>query len=250
MLSSNSGFDVPPNVTSSTNEMLVSLYSDYYLNFNGFYINIYENPHFCEQWIDYKKGTIKSPTFPDEKTNKFDCLWLITADEGFTITINVEHLYVRLFSNCKVFPFKILIELQLTRSLEGVTYFDGPTNRSRVIWEDNGFLHPYRFNRSSTGNSMLISFQSGWRLPRTYGFFFRIYCNPPAQGSRRIYNTKPEFCLSKSIVKSKIIKRKLLRKFDINQLDYSNHELDSKLRSFGSKGKLDSKSNPIEYRYV
>ena len=96
MLSSNSGYDVPPNVTSSTNEMLVSFYSDHFFNYNGFYINIYENPHFCEQWIDYKKGTIKSPTFPDEKTNKLDCLWLITADEGFTITINVEHFHVKL----------------------------------------------------------------------------------------------------------------------------------------------------------
>ena len=103
MLSSNSGYDVPPNVTSSTNEMLVSFHSDQWINFNGFYINIYENPHFCEQWIDYKKGTIKSPTFPDEKTNKLDCLWLITADEGFTITINVEHLYVKLFNNFKIY---------------------------------------------------------------------------------------------------------------------------------------------------
>ena len=104
MLSSNSGYDVPPNVTSSTNEMLVSFYSNQFHNYNGFFINIYENPHFCEQWIDYKKGTIKSPTFPNEKTNKLDCIWLITADEGFTITINIEHLYVRLF-NFNVFKY-------------------------------------------------------------------------------------------------------------------------------------------------
>ena len=103
MLSSNSGYDVPPNVTSSTNEMLVSFYSGLNYNFNGFYINIYENHHFCEQWIDYKKGTIKSPMIPNEKTNKLDCMWLITADEGFTITINVEHLHVKFFSNPKIF---------------------------------------------------------------------------------------------------------------------------------------------------
>ena len=136
--------------------------------------------------------------------------------------------------------------MQLTRSLEGVTYFDGPTNRSRVIWEDNGFLHPYRVNRSSTGNSMLISFRSGWRLPRTYGFFFRIYCNPPSQGFSRTYNTKPEFCLSKSIVKSKFSNSKPLRKFGKDQ--NSKHS-DYELERFGRKGKLD-KRNPIEYRYV
>ena len=95
MLSTNSGYDIPPNVTSSTNKLLVSFISNRFWTFNGFYANVYENPHYCEQWIDYTKGTIKSPTFPDEKTDELDCLWLITADEGFTITINVEHFYVR-----------------------------------------------------------------------------------------------------------------------------------------------------------
>ena len=141
--------------------------------------------------------------------------------------------------------------MQLTRSLEGVTYFDGPTNRSRVIWEDNGFLHPYRFNRSSSGNSMLISFRSGWRLPRTYGFFFRIYCNPPAQGSSRSYNTKPDFCLSKSIVKSKFSSRNPSMKFGKDHtLNNSDLEMKSKQRKSGRNGKLDNKKYPYEYRYV
>ena len=133
-----------------------------------------------------------------------------------------------------------------------MTYFDGPTNRSRVIWEDNGFLHPYRFNRSSTGNSMLISFRSLWRLPRTYGFFFRIYCNPPSQGSSRSsYNTKPKFCLSKSIVKSKFGSRNPLRKLDkVHDLNNFNLELKSKQKRSGNKEKLDSKRSPIEYRYA
>ena len=132
-----------------------------------------------------------------------------------------------------------------------MTYFDGPTNRSRVIWEDNGFLHPYRFNRSSTGNSMLISFRSGWRLPRSYGFFFRIYCNSPVQGSSRYYNTKPEFCLSKSIVKSKLGSRNPLRKLDkVHDLNNFNLELKWKQRRSGHKEKLDSKRSPIEYRYA
>ena len=134
-----------------------------------------------------------------------------------------------------------------------MTYFDGPTNRSRVIWEDNGFLHPYRFNRSSSGNSMLISFRSGWRLPRTYGFFFRIYCNPPSQGSSRSYNTKPEFCLSKSIVKSKFNNRNPLTKFgkDNQNINIPDPELKSKLRRSGQKGKgSDDKEFPNQYRYV
>ena len=141
--------------------------------------------------------------------------------------------------------------MQLTRSLEGVTYFDGPTNRSRVIWEDNGFLHPYRFNRSSTGNFMLISFRSGWRLPRTYGFFFRIYCNPPSHGSSRTYNTKPEFCLSKSIIRSKFSNRKLQRKFGKDEnFSVPGYELKSKSRRSGLKGKFDNNEHQNVYRYV
>ena len=127
-----------------------------------------------------------------------------------------------------------------------MTYFDGPTNRSRVIWEDNGFLHPYRFNRSSTGNSMLISFRSGWRLPRTYGFFFRIYCNPPTQGSSRTYNTKPKFCLSKSIVKSKFKSRKQPGKIK----DYPDLEMKSKQKGSERIEKLDNKEFPNQYRYL
>ena len=132
-----------------------------------------------------------------------------------------------------------------------MTYFDGPTNRSRVIWEDNGFLHPYRFNRSSTGNSMLISFRSGWRLPRTYGFFFRIYCNPLSQGSSRSYNTKPEFCLSKSIVKSKFSNRKPQRKFGKDQnISVPDHKLKSKSRRSERKEKSDDNEYQNVFRYV
>ena len=130
-----------------------------------------------------------------------------------------------------------------------MTYFDGPTNRSRVIWEDNGFLHPYRFNRSSTGNSMLISFRSGWRLPRTYGFFFRIYCNPPAQGSSRTYNTKPEFCLSKSIVRQKFSNGKLSRKMEKDQnFDHLDSVIKSNQRRPGDIEKFKTKEHPNEYR--
>ena len=131
-----------------------------------------------------------------------------------------------------------------------MTYFDGPTNRSTVIWEDNGFLHPYRFNRSSTGNSMLISFRSGWRLPRTYGFFFRIYCIPPAQGSSRTYNTKPEFCLSKSITKSKFSSRKPHKNFVEDQLwEHPVQEMKSNVRKYRHSEKHNIKAYQHENRY-
>ena len=128
-----------------------------------------------------------------------------------------------------------------------MTYFDGPTNKSNVIWEDNGFLHPFRFNRSSTSNSMFISFRSSWRLPRTYGFFFRIYCNPPAKGSSRTYNTKPEFCLSKSIIKSKFISRNNQRQiFKDQNWNPPENESKANLIKPESRGELEDYSNQYQ----
>ena len=87
-LAINSGYVLPPNVTSSGNQMLVSFLSTsvHY----GYYALIHENPHFCEQWLDWEDRTIRSPTFPDKKTKSRSCLWLLTANKGYTITVNVE----------------------------------------------------------------------------------------------------------------------------------------------------------------
>ena len=95
-LSINSGYALPPNVTSSGNQMLVSFYSssEYNQRFSGYYALVHENPHYCEQWLDWEERTIRSPTFPDKKTRSRSCLWLLTANEGYTITINVEYFQV------------------------------------------------------------------------------------------------------------------------------------------------------------
>ena len=94
-LSINSGYALPPNVTSSSNQMLVSFYSSLvFHDYSGYFALVHENPHFCEQWLDFQHGTIRSPTFPDKKTRSRSCLWLLTANEGYTITVNVEHFEV------------------------------------------------------------------------------------------------------------------------------------------------------------
>ena len=113
-LSINSGYALPPNVTSSGNQMLVSFLStDMH---QGYYALIYENPHFCEQWLDWEDRTIRSPTFPERKTKSRSCVWLLRANEGYTISINVVHFQVLclllnnlfdeitiLFVDCKTF---------------------------------------------------------------------------------------------------------------------------------------------------
>ena len=101
-----------------------------------------------------------------------------------------------------------------------------------------------------TGNSMLISFRSRWRLPRSYGFLFRIYCNPPSQEISRTYNTKPEFCLSNSIVRSKFSKRTQTIKVEKDQkLDHYDLVQRSNLRKSESNAKLTFKDIPNEHHH-
>ena len=98
-LAINSGYVLPPNVTSSGNQMLVSFLTSIYYRHQGYYALIHENPHFCEQWLDWEDRTIRSPTFPDKKTKSRSCVWLLRANEGYTIGVNVIHFQVnvRLF---------------------------------------------------------------------------------------------------------------------------------------------------------
>ena len=101
-LAINSGYVLPPNVTSSGNQMLVSFLTFIsYLglfslndNHQGYYALIHENPHYCEQWLDWETRTMRSPTFPDKKTKSRSCVWLLRANEGYTIVVNVIHFQV------------------------------------------------------------------------------------------------------------------------------------------------------------
>ena len=76
------------------------------------------------------------------------------------------------------------------RYSEGVTYHDGPSNRSRVIREDTDFLDSNVHKINSTGNSMFIGYYSAIEQPRVYGFLLRFYCIPTACTvlKRKIYN--------------------------------------------------------------
>ena len=101
-LSINSGYILPPNVTSSGNQMLVSFFSNFFPQ-SGYYTLIHENPHYCEQWLDWEAKTIRSPTFPEKKSKSRSCVWLLRANKGYTIRVNVVHFqvdsYVCLYSS-------------------------------------------------------------------------------------------------------------------------------------------------------
>ena len=97
-LAINSGYVLPPNVTSSGNQMLVSFLTSG-SNHQGYYALIHENPHFCEQWLNWETRTIRAPTFPERNTKSRSCVWLLRANDGYTIGVNVIHFQVifRLF---------------------------------------------------------------------------------------------------------------------------------------------------------
>ena len=66
------------------------------------------------------------------------------------------------------------------RHSEGVSYHDGPSNRSTVIREDYDFLDSNVYKINSTGNQMLIRYYSGIEQPRVYGFLLQFECVPTA----------------------------------------------------------------------
>ena len=93
-LAIHSGYVFPPNVTSSSNQMLVSYFTVLNTNGLGYYALIHENPHYCEQWLNWESRTIRSPTFPDKKTKSRNCVWLLRANEGYTVRVTVVHFEV------------------------------------------------------------------------------------------------------------------------------------------------------------
>ena len=77
------------------------------------------------------------------------------------------------------------------RHSEGVSYHDGPSNRSRVIREDTDFLDSNVYKINSTGNSMFIRYFSAIEQPRVYGFLLSFFCVPTASTiiKRKMYKT-------------------------------------------------------------
>ena len=113
-LAINSGYALPPNVTSSENQMLVSFLSSDNWN-QGYYALIHENPHYCEQWLDWESRNIRSPTFPDKKTKSRSCVWLLRANKGYNIGINIEHFQVICWYILGIIHFNGLDDLYMYR---------------------------------------------------------------------------------------------------------------------------------------
>ena len=80
--------------------------------------------------------------------------------------------------------------IKLIRYSEGVSYHDGPSNRSRVIREDTDFLDSNVYKINSTGTSIFIRYYSAIEQPRVYGFLLSFHCVPTASTvlKRKMYS--------------------------------------------------------------
>ena len=85
-------------ISISTNRMNIDFKSDDFMEFKGFSANIHFTPipnKECESWLDMDKKIFKSPNYPQTYYNNKKCIWLITVDHYYHITLNFIDLYVR-----------------------------------------------------------------------------------------------------------------------------------------------------------
>ena len=81
----------------------------------------------------------------------------------------------------------------MRHSSEGVSYHDGPTNRSTILREDTDFLDSNVYKINSTGNQMFIRYHSPIEQPRVYGFLLHFECIPTASTIVKHYMFRIEY---------------------------------------------------------
>ena len=85
-------------ISGSTNKIMVEFKSDDTLEYTGFSLNIQFSPlknEMCESCLDLEEKTLKSPNYPNSYGNNISCNWLITAQHGFYITLNLLEFDVK-----------------------------------------------------------------------------------------------------------------------------------------------------------
>ena len=65
--------------------------------------NLYEDP--CQDWLDLVNKKLTSPKYPEYYDTNTNCTWELTADKGYYISLEFEHISV----SHKNIHFKYLI---------------------------------------------------------------------------------------------------------------------------------------------
>ena len=87
-------------ISSSSNKMMVEFKSDDTLEYTGFSLSIQFTPFqndMCQSCLDMEQKTLKSPNYPKSYGNNVTCYWIITAQHGYHITLELQELNVKYF---------------------------------------------------------------------------------------------------------------------------------------------------------
>ena len=84
-------------ISSSSSKMRVEFKSDETKEYTGFSLSIQFTPFqndLCQSCLDMDQETLKSPNYPKSYGNNVTCNWIITAQHGFHITLELEEFNV------------------------------------------------------------------------------------------------------------------------------------------------------------
>uniref|UniRef100_A0A3Q3BSN1 CUB domain containing protein 2 n=1 Tax=Haplochromis burtoni TaxID=8153 RepID=A0A3Q3BSN1_HAPBU len=134
------GTDKPPNIITTSNQLLVVFKSDFNIGGRGFKAYYYSE---CQQVLSHVSGNFSSPNFPNIYPNNINCHWSITLAAGYRI---------KLF-----FP---LMDLEDRNSLsdecdyDSVAVYDGNSQTDALMGRWCGREHPSSL--VSKGNKLLV----------------------------------------------------------------------------------------------
>ena len=80
--------------------MIVEFKSDDTLEYTGFSLSIQFTPFqndMCQSCLDMEQKTLKSPNYPKSYGNNVTCYWIITAQHGYHITLELQDFNVKYF---------------------------------------------------------------------------------------------------------------------------------------------------------
>ena len=87
-------------ISSSSNKITVEFKSDDTLESAGFSLSIQFTPFqndMCQSCLNMEQKTIKSPNYPKSSGKNVTCNWIITAQHGLDIKLELQEFNVKYF---------------------------------------------------------------------------------------------------------------------------------------------------------
>ncbi|XP_077993791.1 cubilin-like [Glandiceps talaboti] len=96
------GSQTPPTITSISNVMTVLFVSDGSISYDGFsasYVSL-DASSTCGGDVVLPSGSVMSPNYPDIYPGSQECIWIITAQAGNQIMVNISDIDIEYHSLC------------------------------------------------------------------------------------------------------------------------------------------------------